>query len=102
MSEASRSENVTRVEVERIPNPDVEAPQPPALGRTGRALWTTIALASAIYIFVPEPTDVFPVLGWLDEGMAFMLLTTALAKLEVNIPILNMLLNRKQKSRSGK
>lgn len=25
---------------------------------------------SAVYMFVPDPTDVIPILGWLDEGVA--------------------------------
>jgi hypothetical protein len=36
-----------------------------------------------VYIFVPEPTDVVPLLGWLDEGMAGAVLVWALRTLGV-------------------
>jgi hypothetical protein len=36
-----------------------------------------------VYMFVPEPTDVVPLLGWLDEGVAGAVLVWALRTLGV-------------------
>jgi hypothetical protein len=38
---------------------------------------------SFVYLFVPDPSDVIPVLGWLDEGMAAGLLFWSLRTLGV-------------------
>jgi hypothetical protein len=38
---------------------------------------------SFVYIFVPDPSDIVPVLGWLDEGMAAALLMWSLRTLGV-------------------
>ncbi|MBW7859389.1 MAG: hypothetical protein H3C43_14115, partial [Leptonema sp. (in: Bacteria)] len=35
-----------------------------------RWMWILIAIVSFVYIFIPEPTDAIPILGWLDEGLA--------------------------------
>lgn len=37
-------------------------------------------------MFIPEPTDFIPVLGWLDEATAFTVLIYALEKLNIKIP----------------
>jgi hypothetical protein len=42
-----------------------------------------VAALSAVYMFVPEPTDLIPILGWLDEGVAAMMLMWALKTLRV-------------------
>ncbi len=36
---------------------------------------------SAVYMFVPEPTDLIPILGWLDEGAAAAILMWSLKTL---------------------
>jgi len=36
-----------------------------------------------VYLFVPEPTDVVPIVGWLDEGLAAAVLAWALRTLRV-------------------
>ena len=59
-----------------------------------RKFWIAVAALSVIYIFIPEPTDVIPILGWLDEASAFAILTYALKQLD--IPILNKVLARNQ------
>ena len=59
-----------------------------------RKFWIIVAALSVIYIFIPEPTDVIPILGWLDEASAFAILTYALKQLD--IPILNKVLARNQ------
>jgi hypothetical protein len=41
------------------------------------------AVVSGVYLFVPEPTDVIPVLGWLDEGMALAILGWSMRTLGV-------------------
>ena len=52
-------------------------------------MWWIIAGFSAFWIFLPEPTDAVPVIGWLDEGVAFFVLMQALEKLGIHIPILH-------------
>ncbi len=42
-----------------------------------------VGALSLVYIFVPDPTDVIPVLGWIDEGMAAAALLWALRTLGV-------------------
>lgn len=51
-----------------------------------KLFWISIAAFSGIYIFIPEPTDLVPVLGWLDEATAFTILMYALGKLNVKVP----------------
>lgn len=63
-----------------------------------RFFWIIVAVLSAIYIFVPEPTDVVPILGWLDEATAIAILTFALKKL--NITFFDKFF--KQKKKDGK
>jgi hypothetical protein len=43
-----------------------------------------VGALSLVYIFVPEPTDVIPVLGWLDEGVAGALLLWSMRTLGVS------------------
>lgn len=42
------------------------------------------AVVSGVYLFVPEPTDVFPFIGWLDEGAALAILGWSLRSLGVS------------------
>ena len=51
-----------------------------------KLFWIAIAVFSTLYMFIPEPTDLIPVLGWLDEATAFTVLIYALGQLGVNIP----------------
>lgn len=67
-----------------------------------RWVWIAVALFSGVYIFIPEPTDALPIFGWLDEGLAVVLLTTSLAKLGIRIPILDRFLSRRSKKKSSK
>ena len=42
-----------------------------------------LAMFSGVYLFVPEPTDVVPFIGWLDEGVALAMLGWSLRTLGV-------------------
>lgn len=42
-----------------------------------------LAVFSGVYLFVPEPTDVLPIIGWLDEGAALALLGWSMKTLGV-------------------
>ena len=50
-----------------------------------RIFWILTAIAAAIYVFIPEPTDLIPILGWLDEATAIALLSYALKQLDIDI-----------------
>ena len=50
-----------------------------------RIFWILTAIAAGIYVFIPEPTDIIPILGWLDEATAIALLTYALKQLDITI-----------------
>lgn len=50
-----------------------------------RLFWIAIAVLSAVYIFIPEFTDVIPIIGWLDEATALGVLAYALKQLNINI-----------------
>ncbi len=45
-----------------------------------------LAALSAVYIFIPEPTDLVPILGWMDEGLALAILAWSLRTLGVTLP----------------
>lgn len=47
--------------------------------------WIVIALVCAVYVFIPEPTDIIPILGWLDEATALAVLTYALKQLDIDL-----------------
>lgn len=47
--------------------------------------WKAIAIASGIYIFIPEFTDIIPIIGWLDEATALLLMNYALKQLGINL-----------------
>ena len=42
-----------------------------------------LAVVSGVYLFIPEPTDLIPVIGWLDEALALALLAWSLRTLGV-------------------
>lgn len=71
-------------------------PWAPATGGA-RFVWGAVALLMGIYVFIPEPTDAIPFLGWLDEGLAVMILTYALEKLGVRVPLIDAFLRRKRR-----
>ena len=48
-----------------------------------KKLAVAVAMLSGVYLFVPEPTDVIPILGWLDEGLALAMLGWAMSTLGV-------------------
>ncbi|MCE9599302.1 MAG: hypothetical protein K8S54_15165 [Spirochaetia bacterium] len=60
----------------------------PATGMK-RILWILVAIFCAFWIVFPEPTDVIPILGWLDEGLAAGILLTALARIGIHIPFVS-------------
>jgi len=49
-----------------------------------RKLAAVVGAVSLVYLFVPEPTDLIPIIGWLDEGMAGALLLWSLKTLGVS------------------
>ena len=61
-----------------------------------KLFWIAIAVFSGVYMFIPEPTDLIPVLGWLDEATAFTVLIYALGKLGIKIP--NIFKSKAEKS----
>ncbi|MEQ8349929.1 MAG: hypothetical protein RH862_00495 [Leptospiraceae bacterium] len=65
-----------------------------------RIVWIVVAVLSGAYILYPEPSDLFPIIGWLDEGLAAVFLTTALGKLGIRIPILDAFIRRKGRKSS--
>ena len=48
-----------------------------------KQLAVVIGAVSLVYMFVPEPTDVIPIIGWLDEGFAGALLLWSMKTLGV-------------------
>lgn len=50
-----------------------------------KIFWIITALATGVYVFIPEPTDIIPILGWLDEATAIALLAYALKQLDIDI-----------------
>jgi hypothetical protein len=49
-----------------------------------KKLAVVVSALSAVYLFVPEPTDVIPILGWMDEGVALAVLMWGLKTLKVS------------------
>lgn len=76
--------------VERIEHngPSSKESRSTATSTRGKLFWILTAIISAIWILLPEPSDLVPVLGWLDEGLAFYLLITSLNRLGIRIPFL--------------
>jgi hypothetical protein len=54
--------------------------------RAKKTLAVVLGALSLVYVFVPEPTDAFPIIGWLDEGLALAILGWSLRTLEVRLP----------------
>jgi len=50
-----------------------------------KLFWTIVAVLSGVYIFIPEFTDVIPIIGWLDEATALLVLNYALKQLDIKI-----------------
>jgi hypothetical protein len=48
---------------------------------------------SAVYVFIPEPTDLIPILRWLDEATAIAIFSYALKQL--NIDLFDKFFNKK-------
>lgn len=48
-----------------------------------RLFWIIVAVFSTIYIFIPEFTDVIPIIGWIDEATALAILAYALKQLNI-------------------
>lgn len=71
--------------------------EPKAATGWQRLMWIAIAIVSFVYIFIPEPTDAIPLLGWLDEGVAALICSFALEKIGIRIPLLQRFLGRKNK-----
>jgi uncharacterized membrane protein YkvA (DUF1232 family) len=69
---------------------------------TGWKKWfyIIVSIIMGIYVFIPEFTDVFPIIGWIDEGIAILILTYALNRLGIKIPFLEHILNKKKKHQS--
>ena len=63
---------------------DDEAP----LSRLEKILWVVVAVVCGVYIFIPEFSDAFPIIGWLDEATAAGIVLLAFQKLRVRIPLL--------------
>lgn len=61
-----------------------------------RLFWIATAVFSGLYLFIPEPTDFIPILGWLDEATAFTILMYALKQLGISIP--NIFKKKEEKS----
>lgn len=61
-----------------------------------KIFWIIIALVSAVYVFIPEPTDLIPFFGWLDEATAIAVSTYALKQLDINL--FDKFFNKKSKS----
>ncbi|KAB2929427.1 MAG: hypothetical protein F9K24_19830 [Leptonema illini] len=64
--------------------------------------WIAVAVLSAVYIVIPEPTDafLFPIpVGLLDEATAAFILTYALERLGIRIPFLSRMLGRKKQKK---
>ena len=59
-----------------------------SMGMLEKFIWGIVLVFSFVWIFIPEPTDAVPVLGWLDEGFAFMMVVTALDRFGIRIPFL--------------
>lgn len=50
-----------------------------------KLFWIITAVLSGVYIFIPEFTDIIPIIGWLDEATALAVLHYALKQLNIDI-----------------
>lgn len=69
-----------------------ELEEPPQ-GLITKIFWIIVALICGVYIFIPEFTDVIPVIGWLDEATAAGIVLYALGKLRIRIPLIQPVLD---------
>jgi hypothetical protein len=58
-------------------------------------LFIITAILSGIYVFIPEVSDAFPIIGWLDEGLAIIIFTYSINKLGIKIPYIDKFLHKK-------
>lgn len=49
--------------------------------------WFIVAVASFAYTIFPEPSDLIPFVGWIDEGVAISIFWYALTQLGINFNI---------------
>jgi len=73
--------------------PEVEENEPAAEGWQ-RIFWIIVAILCAGWILIPN-YFIIPIPFFIDEGIAGIILATALAKLGIKIPILNWFFHRK-------
>lgn len=59
-----------------------------------------VGLVSLAWIFFPEPTDLVPVLGWLDEAAAAGIFLACLSYLGVNVGKVKSLFDKGEKARA--
>jgi len=73
-------------------------------GTWKKFVWMLIAFFSFGWIFLPEVTDLVPVIGWLDEGIAVILFFKSLSELGIQIPVIEKIVNffYGKKKKSGK
>jgi len=62
-----------------------------------RVFLILVALFCGFWIIFPEPTDLYPILGWLDEATAGVILLSVLSYLGIRIPLLDRFLKKKHK-----
>ncbi|MDH5654576.1 MAG: hypothetical protein OEZ34_01620 [Spirochaetia bacterium] len=67
-----------------------------------RIFWIVTGIFSFVWIFIPEITDVVPVIGWLDEGIAVILFFSSLSELGINIPVISKIVNFFYNRKKGK
>jgi len=76
-----------------------ESTQPPERKPLGRKVAVSfLGLLSLIWLFIPEPTDAVPVLGWLDEGLAAGILLACLNYLGVPVGKIKSMFEKGEKS----
>lgn len=62
-------------------------------------IYIILSMICIVYVFFPESTDFIPFLGWIDEGIAILILSYSLKKLGVKIPLIDKLIHIKLKKR---
>ncbi len=96
------------IDVEKIPDGEARDKDAKAAGGEGKQLgsfeqlmWWVIALFAGVWIFLPEPTDAVPILGWLDEFTAMGILVMSLNRLGIKIPLLDRIFNKRFADNKG-
>ncbi len=87
--------------IERIPSPESAN-----LTFFQKLIWTILAIVCGIWIVLPEPTDVIPFFGWIDEflaatGLAAILFVTSMRKLGIHIPIVDKWVHDRFRRKKG-